>query len=194
MLHAIFGPPRSGKSGFAEGLGAGLDGSSTYVGTLPNSRYYATTIAEHQARRPPAWGLIEMTYRPAADIACLDAALEEYHNILLDGPSHYVLRFLALSRQNVVCYSLRYASFLRRAAVADRNVVIVDALVPRGLPVGQRCVLLGGHALLLRCACRVTLFGNGVPLSTSKGAVAMADVWGRIRHCSVGAEETTRPH
>lgn len=95
-MKVILGPPKSGKSLFAEALMAAIDGSKAYVGTLPGHQLYAETIREHRKRRPSDWALIELLGRPDPDAQVLERAVNDFDGILLDGLSFYVYRVLAL--------------------------------------------------------------------------------------------------
>jgi adenosyl cobinamide kinase/adenosyl cobinamide phosphate guanylyltransferase len=77
VITLVLGGARSGKSAVAERLVAGLtdDAAVTYVATAvvdPADADFARRVAQHRARRPPAWTTVES----GADLPAVLADLE----------------------------------------------------------------------------------------------------------------------
>lgn len=170
MLQLVFGAPKSGKSEHAERLVAGYGGPTLYVGTLPLNAYYSEIIRRHQRRRPPWWGLIELTGEPRADLDAFAASLGGYRNVLLDGLLFYLLRLLVTFKGDLGIFEAECFSLLGRAA-GGGNLVVVDPLVRQTPALRAHRTLRYVQSLLIRSADSVTLVENGEVVRTRRGAM-----------------------
>ena len=84
----VTGPVRSGKSRFAERLASDAGGDVIYVATARADAHdpeWAARIAQHVARRPRNWRVIETAASPAVDVAELFAAATATQTFLVDS-------------------------------------------------------------------------------------------------------------
>lgn len=88
--HLVLGGARSGKSRYAEGLGAGLAGKKIYIATAqPGDEEMAARIAAHRARRGQDWSTLEA---PVALVEALEGAGENF--VLIDCVTLWVSNLL----------------------------------------------------------------------------------------------------
>ncbi len=80
----ILGEAKSGESELAEAIFARLPGRKLYIGTLPRRPENMETIRKHAKRRPPDWGLVEITDTLAPAVDWVRAAGDPVA-VLLDG-------------------------------------------------------------------------------------------------------------
>lgn len=88
----IVGPPKCGKSFYAEKMMTTYDGIKCYVGTLPKTIIYKDCIIEHQKRRPKDWLLLELTGDLKNDLGLFNKINPSPDLFLLDGLTFYFLR------------------------------------------------------------------------------------------------------
>lgn len=129
MIEYYCGHPKSGKSLLAEKKLANLGGRILYVGTLPNILLYEAVIQVHRARRPPDWTLYECTGEPTVDINHLNAIMDLYNGMLIDGLAFYL--------QRASCYYQigkhernQFDILLGKAASSSIHMILVDQPVP----------------------------------------------------------------
>ncbi|MCL6264201.1 bifunctional adenosylcobinamide kinase/adenosylcobinamide-phosphate guanylyltransferase [Craterilacuibacter sp. RT1T] len=89
--HLISGGARSGKSRFAEALAHAHVGPVTYIATAQvRDGEFGQRVAHHQARRPPAWALLES----GRDLAAvLQAGASADALLLVDCLGMWLMRF-----------------------------------------------------------------------------------------------------
>jgi len=89
----ILGEAKSGKSELAEEIFARLPGKKFYIGTLPRTPRWMSTIKKHAARRPKSWKLIEITDNmDVATELIRQSSKRETVSTLLDGWGVYLRR------------------------------------------------------------------------------------------------------
>jgi len=89
----ILGEAKSGKSELAEEIFARLPGKKFYIGTLPRTPKWMSTIKKHAARRPKSWKLIEITDDMDVATEIIRRSGEcEVVSVLLDGWGVYLRR------------------------------------------------------------------------------------------------------
>jgi adenosylcobinamide kinase/adenosylcobinamide-phosphate guanylyltransferase len=129
----VTGGARSGKSTFAERLAARGRASVLYLATAqPFDDEMAARIAEHQRRRPDAWGTLEAT----VDLGTALARLET-------PPGTVLLEDLGLLASNIL---------LGHTGNADPTVAILaaaDAALERELQALERARASGGWDLII---------------------------------------------
>jgi adenosyl cobinamide kinase/adenosyl cobinamide phosphate guanylyltransferase len=91
MIVTVAGPRLSGKSALVERVLHQRFREVTYIGTLPVSSRFAQRIADHAAKRPRSWRVIEVRGR----LVDIDIPSTSAHAVLLDGLAVYLARRLS---------------------------------------------------------------------------------------------------
>lgn len=140
MIEYYCGYPKCGKSLIAENRLSVVNTSVLYVGTLPNTRLYWSTIWKHRRRRPTSWDLYECTGDLLTDLNTLYQALDHYGGILLDGTTFYLNRLLRWGyRPNSSMLAL-LKKILAKAETSPTLLIVIDQPLT-GMPADTR--LLG---------------------------------------------------
>lgn len=184
MIDFVLGAPRSGKSLYAERLVAQRPGYTLYVGTLPSRPDYAAIIADHRARRPREWDLLECHGAPEQDLPRLRSALSAFDNIIVDGLLVYVLRFVTLFRRDLSAFKSEVTALLESAAHGATSVVVVDSPVPVEAPAMARRHLHGLHLTILRWSSSIVFVDHHKARPISKVAA------GRVSRCALAGTLT----
>jgi len=102
----IVGEAKSGKSELAEEIFARLPGKKFYIGTLPRTPRWMSTIKKHANRRPKSWKLIEIA--DEMDVATemiKHSSKREIVAVLLDGwGSLFGTTCTTMGREKRECY------------------------------------------------------------------------------------------
>lgn len=180
MLHFVIGPPKSGKSEYAEQLINRYSTPTIYIGTLPSS-LYEEEIRIHQERRPPTWSLLELTGNPQTDINAAEAALRDFQNVLIDGITCYLLRLMTIFKISMDAFRGHFISLVDQAAQKIGEVIIVDPPVPP-LPYSlEQIVLRDMHNTVARRAYVTTFVNSGLIKQISRSELIRIDRGGRLK-------------
>ncbi len=160
MIDFILGPPKSGKSEYAEKLMVQSSvRSKLYIGTLPSLYSYLPTIAEHRQRRPPDWSLLELTADLNSDIESIRKALVSKCDILFDGLTFYVLRLffsgMLPATENVL------HNLCRIGQSRAQETVVVDCPISFALPKRIQMIMQATHAYLGKISAHRMYVENG---------------------------------
>lgn len=167
MIWLVMGPPRGGKSVFAERCVPANCSDVTYVGTLPNTPANAPTILHHRERRPKIWTLLELGGDPVRDLARITYALGLSRYVLLDGLALYTLRVLAESEGSLGRVERAAAAFIARARACEAVVIVVDLPCPTNYASAVVSQVVRFHAALNKAAFRRFTIDEGRSVEVS---------------------------
>ncbi|TJZ68610.1 bifunctional adenosylcobinamide kinase/adenosylcobinamide-phosphate guanylyltransferase [Chitiniphilus eburneus] len=175
MAHLITGGARSGKSTYAEALALAHAGPVRYLATAaphPADAEFAARIAQHRARRPAHWQVLEA----GEDLAgALRGSAAPDTLLLVDCLTLWLARFGDGETMREAEFAVARAALLDALPGLPGDLVLVTneigwGVVPMGAGTRWFVDELGrlNQAVAARCM-RVTLVACGLPLALKGG-------------------------